>query len=336
MSQQYRLTQIGNITGRTLNVLDYGAKGDNINDDTAAFIAAIAAATSGSVVFIPRGIYRITNVIQVYKSNITIQGAGMGRTRILRVFNNTVFDCKGEGIYIQDLEVDGVNATYSNAPSLIYMQTTMSTIDNCMIHHSSDQGILFDGNSSNCWTNTVRNCRFFSNSTVGIGQNKATNTIITNNIIQDNNYEAITIDNGTHQCLVSNNFISGNCITGGVGSIGIDYASNCTITGNIIFATKSNLPGIRTQNDLGPSTMIIITNNQIGYNQGGGIDIYNGTGGGNTHFNIQGNTLRDNTNFGIRIQSNCNFNLVTNNLLSNNSTSVTDAGANNIVFNNVT
>jgi hypothetical protein len=58
------------IDGPVNNVLDYGAVGDGITDDTAAIQAAIDAAwTSGSQVVIPGGTYAVTG-IKVYGLNI--------------------------------------------------------------------------------------------------------------------------------------------------------------------------------------------------------------------------------------------------------------------------
>lgn len=45
------------------NVLDYGAKGDGVTDDTAAFNACVAACPSGGTIFIPKGTYVISDTI---------------------------------------------------------------------------------------------------------------------------------------------------------------------------------------------------------------------------------------------------------------------------------
>jgi autotransporter-associated beta strand protein len=67
------------------NVQDFGAVGDGIADDTAAFVAAIAAVDSGAIL-IPAGRYKITDVLYIRKSNVVLRGAGTGSTTL--VFTN--------------------------------------------------------------------------------------------------------------------------------------------------------------------------------------------------------------------------------------------------------
>ena len=52
------------ILGDTINVKDYGAKGDGTTDDTEAFQkAALAAAAKGGVIYVPHGTYKVTETI---------------------------------------------------------------------------------------------------------------------------------------------------------------------------------------------------------------------------------------------------------------------------------
>lgn len=69
------------------NVMDFGAVGNGIADDTAAFVAAIDAVSSGAIL-IPAGRYKITDVLYIRKSNVVLRGAGVGSTTL--VFTNSL------------------------------------------------------------------------------------------------------------------------------------------------------------------------------------------------------------------------------------------------------
>src|SRR5262249_55878751 len=62
------------------NVKNYGAKGDNVNDDTAAAQSAITAcqAAGGGIVFFPPGTYKLTSPLLITSDKVIIKGAGMG------------------------------------------------------------------------------------------------------------------------------------------------------------------------------------------------------------------------------------------------------------------
>lgn len=67
--------------GERVNVLEYGAKGDGVTDDTAAIKAALQVAISGraSVLLFPKGIYRITAPLE-FRNGHQIIIAGNGST----------------------------------------------------------------------------------------------------------------------------------------------------------------------------------------------------------------------------------------------------------------
>lgn len=76
---------------RQFDVMNYGAKGDAVTDDTSAINAAIAAIPSatGGVLFFPPGSYVVSSAITLPQF-VTVQGSGAYSTRVLT--NSTTAD----------------------------------------------------------------------------------------------------------------------------------------------------------------------------------------------------------------------------------------------------
>lgn len=68
------------IAGAQTNVLDYGAVGDGVTDDSAAIQAAINA---GQHIYIPEGTYLLSTPISFIARNQIISGDGMWQTVLL-------------------------------------------------------------------------------------------------------------------------------------------------------------------------------------------------------------------------------------------------------------
>ena len=62
-----------------VSVKNFGAKGDDVADDTQAFLDALAAVKSGAIE-IPPGRYRITNILEIKRSSVVLRGAGTDKT----------------------------------------------------------------------------------------------------------------------------------------------------------------------------------------------------------------------------------------------------------------
>lgn len=76
------LRTLGERFADIVNVRDFGAVGDGVTDDTAAFVSAARAAKEkgGALVYIPSGVYRAQNIPAC--TNVHFVGAGKGSTEI--------------------------------------------------------------------------------------------------------------------------------------------------------------------------------------------------------------------------------------------------------------
>ncbi len=111
------------IDGMAVNVKDFGAVGDGVTDDTAAFNAAIG---SGNVsVYVPEGTYIVSessgSACISLKSNLKISGAGMGVTVIKRADNATtsfermMYGVGVSNVTVSDLTLDSNGANQNSA-----------------------------------------------------------------------------------------------------------------------------------------------------------------------------------------------------------------------------
>lgn len=100
------------IQGAPINVLDYGAVGDGVADDTAEIQAAIDNSVQGTEIFFPPGTYRITSTLNVADSDkVTLSGSGKFSC-IKKGFNGDMISLGAEST-MQNLCLDGVGSTYT-------------------------------------------------------------------------------------------------------------------------------------------------------------------------------------------------------------------------------
>ena len=96
----------------SISVKDFGAVGNGVANDTAAFAAALLTLTGGGTLHVPAGTYRITSGLTV-SYGIVIAGDGPGATIIEPVGNFNVFTFTGgnQGGGMQDLCFDAGGMT---------------------------------------------------------------------------------------------------------------------------------------------------------------------------------------------------------------------------------
>ena len=295
---------------------DFGAKGDNATDDTVAFQRAIAAAAAveGKVI-VPAGTYKITSTLTI-TNRVDLVGE---RSAVLKRYAPIhILNVSGDYARISGLDFDGNRSgfpfpTYGRA-SLIFVTGSYNLIDGCFIYQGNSHGICLDGQPSTCRFNMVTNNYLADNAEVGIAQNAAKDSVISSNIVRNSGFEGITLDNACYRCVVSGNRLDGNCNSGGVGSIGMDGAELNSITGNVITATGSGLPGIKTQNNLTGCFYNTITGNTIIDGGAYGIHLYANGAKASQRNTVTGNTIRGFGTAAIKLDSGCDFNAVSGNV----------------------
>jgi hypothetical protein len=145
------------IKGAVANVLDFGATGDGVTNDTAAFTAAIAALTRGQTLYIPKGTYVVTSTLTINKS-INIVGESKFDSIIYAtgfVTDQTILDFTGTtGARIQDLRMENVSFWSNNnlARGLSLSWVNKSSFSN-LYFYNLYRGVFGDNAWSNNWKN---------------------------------------------------------------------------------------------------------------------------------------------------------------------------------------
>lgn len=143
--------------GTLLNVRNFGAKGDGVTDDTAAFQAALnqASLVAGSV-YVPTGHYIVSSTVGAGADGVRIFGDGWGTNIDGNLSGTAVITCVHNHLVVQDLRLTAVCRTG------VVAQATNVIIRDCFITNctqlGSDAGftgaIIFQ-DSSDCWA--IRN-----------------------------------------------------------------------------------------------------------------------------------------------------------------------------------
>jgi hypothetical protein len=161
--------------GQVFDPKAYGAVGDGVADDTAAFASVVAAATTArGIVQIPAGTYLAT--VAVTKGGITIQGAGKQAT-IIKAPNTAAASAAGRVVVvaasdrttIKDLTIDGNKSARSGKKPIAY---------SLLLYRSSD-----------C---TIENVRVINSQTIGIGLSASKRAQVSKSDVDGSDWQNIT------------------------------------------------------------------------------------------------------------------------------------------------
>jgi hypothetical protein len=260
---------IANLGFGEADVREWGAKHDNVNDDTSAIQAAsnFLIASGGGVIYVPQGAYKTTSTITL-GAHVSIRGDGelvstfYPTTAVTgAVFSYLPGTFTTSNIVISDIGVLG-NATTINAFSFqnltfvtlqrVYMDSFTNSAQVHVKYVNVEDGVIagcafmsIHGNGAQLSTNsnniTIRESTFNAAGAAAVGISLDNTT--ENTVIQGNNFEGASVGNvgviagGTINTYIVANYFeywTGACITANSGS-----AYNLRISDNFMLATSA-------------------------------------------------------------------------------------------------
>lgn len=228
------------ITGACVNVIDFGAKGDGITNDTAAIQAAVdSLSANGGAVYFPKGTYKVvpptatTGCIWVRYNNITLFGDGASSSRITTGTSNSavpIHVCSNNDLSVlpssistpilnfvcRDLAINGSGVpeyfALAYGRGVLLRVVTNAIVENCFVTNMSMIGICSEGG----------NGKF----------------LVNGNIVTNCFYSAINYNGRSYQSIISNNICFGSNIS--VNSTAIQAVGFCTIENNTVYGSPGD------------------------------------------------------------------------------------------------
>lgn len=104
------------VTGAPANVLDFGAVGDGVADDTVAIQAAFNSGIKD--IYIPKGTYRITSTLTLSGNGYRIVQAGNVSSVLLKDFSGTTIQWNAGEVIWENCCIDGQGTIYTGASNV--------------------------------------------------------------------------------------------------------------------------------------------------------------------------------------------------------------------------
>ena len=321
---------------QTVSVIDFGAVGDGVTDDSAAFNDAIAASNS---VYVPAGTYIITTVQLLANTHLY----GDGKASILKQKETSAVDwtrmlyARSASIntYVDNISIENLQLLGNSASGMVEIMfllslegTSNTTVSNCLFKGFQGDGIYIGWEVA---------------SPVDVDNRNSKDVIITDCIfdgVNNQNRNCISVVGGDG-ITISNNVFKNSTTVGMPGAIDVEIAlpnnggtgpqvlKNIIITGNQFY----NIGGYTGCIDLNlvnylPAKNFVITNNVARTSTGTGGETFVGVKASTTSANYPDIVISNNTStyripfyivgtvFGIAIDGNT-FEAFTNGFLGN-------------------
>ncbi len=320
------------VTGRTLNVLNYGATPNNSsNDDAQAFRNAISAAVTGDEIFIPSGTYHLKTGDILLKSGVSVRGQARDTTFLTTILTTNPYAAFYALQGINNLTLSNFTITKTSGNNLLagirlgqgnplgdnstYQQVSRIRISNLDIENFTKFGVQMENAYHVMVENSIfRNAAALDGGGEGYGVmlafDRGNNNWIRNNRVGPVIRHGILLQYRTHHNLVEGNTVEG-AVADAIDLHGEDEYSNelknntvhdCPLNGTSVspngagfgVGEYSGAPGLTTEHDnSGPYNWI--HHNEV-YNCMYGLRIVNNS----NYTYIEDNNFHNNITSGIQ------------------------------------
>lgn len=189
------------ISGAPVNVLDYGAVGDGVTDDTVALQNAINASKNKKL-FFPSGVYKITSALTLDPAfNYYIEGEGRnpGADAVSTIVNagtGNAIEIITAGtdnlFYLKDF---GIRGNMSSGAGIVANNAAQLTLENLWVTNHGFHGVKL----TKCYNARVKNCVISQNGQHGLWLDEQCNNVtvltclVNGNARKDGGYANIAV-----------------------------------------------------------------------------------------------------------------------------------------------
>jgi hypothetical protein len=246
-----------------VSVMDFGAVGDGVADDTAAIQAALdyVESAGGGEVFVPAGSYLSGKLI--LRDKVSIRGVGNTSKFIAKIISDDLFfsnDPSLSNITLSNFYVDLTAQTGSNGIYITHISD--SEISGVTLYNAAGFGFLIF-NSVRCkyLRNTINTTRQWDGMTITTG---SIDNVIEGNIVY-NSYDSGIGFTDTLGTTCVGNYVKRQKISGNWYAPGIDAAGakNAVITGNFVLGNEYGISVLQHPNSGSQPKRVTVTGNTI-------------------------------------------------------------------------